>query len=63
MEITWQVDDGYCGGGRPQYLEVDDNDLADCDTEQEREALISEAIQEDFEVNITWVETGRGEVQ
>lgn len=59
MKITWEVEDGYCGKSRPQFTEVDDSDLEACETEEERNQLIEEAIQEDFEQNITWCEINR----
>ena len=59
MEVTWQVDDGYCCGSRPQYTEIDDDDLSECETDEEREKLINSAIQEDFALHITWYITGR----
>jgi len=62
MKITWQIDDGYFeGGSRPQYLDIDDDELEYCETEEEKENLISESIQEDFEQHVTWVETNRTE--
>ena len=59
MKVTWEVEDGYCGKSRPHYTKIDDGDLADCETDEERERLIEETIQEDFDNNITWCETGR----
>ncbi|MCK5343287.1 MAG: hypothetical protein KAR20_07775 [Candidatus Heimdallarchaeota archaeon] len=59
MKVTWEVEDGYCGGSRPHTTEVDDDELAECETEEERENLIIDYIQEDFEQNISWCETGR----
>ncbi len=58
MKITWEIEDGYVGKSRPQYTTVDDDELALCETEQEREQLIEEAVQYDFE-NITWSITSR----
>jgi len=54
MEITWQVVDGYCGGVRLQVTEVCDDELDECETCEEREKLINEYIQSDFENSITW---------
>jgi hypothetical protein len=54
MRITWEVDDGYCGGGRPQHTDVDDDELAECDTDEERERLIEESVENDFDQNIRW---------
>ena len=50
----WYVDDGYVGRDRPHYTEVDDDDLAECKTEEEKDELIESYIQEDFEQNISW---------
>lgn len=58
MRVTWQVDDGYVGG-RPQYTEIDDEELAEYETEEEKEQFISECIQEDFDNKISWYITNR----
>lgn len=54
MKVTWEVDDGYVGGSRPQTVEVDDNELADCENEEQRRQLIEDYVQEDFENKVTW---------
>jgi hypothetical protein len=54
MKVKWEVDDGYVGASRPQVTEVDDDELAECETEDEREHLINERIQEDFDERINW---------
>lgn len=59
MIVRWEVDDGYCGKSRPHKTEIDDDDLEMCETEEEREQLISDIIQQDFEQIISWYETGR----
>lgn len=59
MEITWQVDDGYAGGFRPHMTTVNDDDLAKCETVEERESLISDSIQNAFSQVITWAEIRR----
>lgn len=30
MRVTWEVDDGYVGGKRPQHTEIPDDELAEC---------------------------------
>jgi len=57
MIVRWEVEDGYCGKSRPQSTEISDDDLSNCDTEEERDALIEDCIQEDFENRITWYRT------
>jgi len=54
VKITWQVDDGYGGPSRPQFTEVDDEELQECETEEERQQLIEDTVQVDFENKITW---------
>lgn len=54
MIVRWQVDDGYAGGERPQSTEIDDEDLANLETDTEREDFIHDSIQEDFENKISW---------
>lgn len=61
MEVTWEICDGYVGGSRPQTTEVPDDELSECETEDEREALINSYVQTDFEQNVSWEITGRGE--
>jgi len=53
MRITWQVDDGYVGG-RPQHTEIDDEELEECETEDEKRALIEDIIQEEFYQKISF---------
>lgn len=59
MIVSWEVDDGYAGPSRPQQTEVDDDELADCETEKDREDLIAMCIQDDFQQLVSWTETGR----
>ena len=59
MQITWEVEDGYIGKSRPQFTEIDDDDLSECSTDEEREEFIEQCVQEDFMSNISWSETRR----
>ncbi len=59
MIVTWEVEDGYIGKSRPQKTTVDDDELAECETEAQREELISSYIQNDFQQNISWCEVSR----
>ena len=54
MRVRWQVDDGYAGESRPQYTEINDEELEDCWDDEERQALIDQYVQEDFEQRISW---------
>ncbi len=50
----YEIEDGYIGGKRPHYVEVDDYDLENCETEKEKEDVIESAIQDHFDQNITF---------
>ena len=54
MIVTWEVEDGYCGGSRPHKTKIDNEELEDCETEEERNQVIDEIIQNDFEQRISW---------
>lgn len=54
MKVIWEVDDGYVCGSRPQITKIDDDELAEYETDEEREDFIEQCIQEDFEQRITW---------
>ena len=54
MIVTWQVSDGYARGSRPHTTTIPDEELEECETEEKREELISEYIQDDFEQKISW---------
>jgi hypothetical protein len=54
MIVHWEVEDGYVGKSRPQSTEISNEDLDACETQAERDLLIEECIQEDFEQSITW---------
>ena len=59
--ITWEVEDGYVGKSRPHFTEVDDDELAECETEDERNDLINDYVQEDFDNHISFSITSIGE--
>lgn len=59
MKITWQVSDGYGGELRPHEVDIDDNDLADCETDEEREDMIAEIVEEEFRQKVSWTITHR----
>lgn len=55
MRVKWEVDDGYVGGSRPHFTDVPDDELAECDTDLDREQLINDYIEEDFRQKVYWV--------
>lgn len=54
MIVTWQCEDGYVGGSRPHRVEVPDDELAECETEEEREQMINDYVEEDFRNKVSW---------
>jgi len=59
MRVTWEIHDGYVGKSAPHYTEVDDGELEDCDSEEERNEVIKECVQEDFSQRISFVITNK----
>lgn len=59
MKILWEVDDGSIGPARRFVTTIDDEDLAACTSDREREDLITDMVQEDFYNRIGWVEVKR----
>ena len=60
MIVTWTVDDEYVGNGIYE-TEIDEGDLKECENEEEREELINQTIQEDFQSRVSWSEVSRTE--
>jgi hypothetical protein len=54
MKVRWEVSDGYVGKSRPQYTEIPDDELAECETEFERQQLIDDYVESDFQSKIAW---------
>lgn len=63
MRVTWEVDDGYAGGSRPQHTEVDEGDIESCDTLEEAMKLVDDCIQDAFEQNISWFTKHREQIE
>jgi hypothetical protein len=54
MKITWEVEDGYVGKSSPQVVDVPDEELAECETDEEKHDLVEEYVQQDFNNNISY---------
>lgn len=52
MRIMYEIQDGYAGKSRPQYVNVPDDELNEYETYEEKKQLIDDAVQEHFEQNI-----------
>lgn len=49
MKITWQADDGYVGGGRPQTCKIPDDEIDECESQEDFEKLVSDYIDQDLQ--------------
>ena len=62
VKVTWEIDDGYAGGARPQHTNLDEDDFYGCEIEEDFMEVIEEAVQADYEQkgfyikNIDWGE-------
>lgn len=54
MKVKWFADDGYDSGDRPQYVEVDDDEIAECETIEDLEELINEYVADAFNQTISY---------
>ena len=54
VRVTWQVDDGYVGKSRPQITIIPEEEFEDCKTEADRNAIIEEFVDSDFQNRISW---------
>lgn len=48
FEGVYEVEDGYCGGGRPQHFTVDSSDLYEGMTDQELEEMYNDSMLSHF---------------
>jgi len=55
FDVRWQVDSGYVGNPRTHTTRIYRQDYDNCETDQEREQLIADSIQDDFLQKISWV--------
>jgi len=54
MIVKWEIEDGYAGGSRPHTTKIPNNVLDACDTDFDRELVIEEYVQADFDQRISW---------
>ena len=54
FDVTYEVDDGYVGGSRPQGLTISAAEFDADDTEATLRQLFREIVEEDFRQNISW---------
>ncbi len=54
MKIKWEVSEGYGHGDCPHYLEIQEEEFEDCETEEEKRDLIAEYVQAEFEEKVSY---------
>lgn len=62
IKVRWEVDDGYCGGSRPQTFTVDPSDFEDDMDEREIGDRLAEIVQDEFLQRISWFIKNESEV-
>lgn len=55
MRVRWEIEDGYVGKRRTHYVEIPDDELKDCETEEERDEVIRDYVQNDFDNRCSFV--------
>lgn len=57
--VSWQAEDGYCGGARPQLTMISADEIEDEMTEKQLRELLESVIQDDFEQKVvaSWNDT------
>ncbi len=53
MKVTWEAEDGYVSGGRPQSVEVPDDEIEECESAEKAMELIYEYILEEFNERVS----------
>lgn len=53
MRVRCEIDDGYVGKSRPHYTDIPDEELEGL-TKDEKQELIYEYVQDDFEQAVSW---------
>ena len=61
LNISWEVDDGYCGKARPQHFSIETRDYLEDDqpyeemSQQEKDDFIYDRVCEEFNNRISFV--------
>ena len=53
--VTWEVEDGYVGASAPHTTTIPRQEYDCCETDEERQSLIDEYVEDDFRQTITYV--------
>lgn len=56
IKVTWQMDDGYAGGSRPQYTYIDREEYESLETALEKEQFVYDCVQADYDQKGFYIE-------
>lgn len=48
LEVTYEIEDGYSGGARPQHVVINHSEIQECETLDEAVQLVEDFIRDDF---------------
>lgn len=54
IELSWQVEDGYAGGARPQTTYFDAAEFEGCESREEVQNLLEELMHEELMNKVSW---------
>jgi hypothetical protein len=54
IEVTWEIEDGYCGGARPQSSDLSFEDFEEDMSYEEITDRVWELVEEDFKQSISF---------
>lgn len=54
FNVSWEAEDGYCGGGRPQHCYIHADEIEPEMSENDLRTLFCDTVQADFENRVSW---------
>ena len=54
MKITYYLEDGYAGSkSRPRHVNIGEEDIQDCESQEDFETMVETLVNEDFQNNVS----------
>ncbi len=53
MRLTWYTEDGYVGK-RPHQVEIPDDEIEECETQEQFDELVESYVQESFNERVSF---------
>jgi hypothetical protein len=58
ITVTWEIDEGYCGGSRPKITSFESHDHEDENwedlTEEKKQGIIDQEVEQDYRNNYSF---------